>query len=463
MPLFTYTVLNKENQELNGSINAENEQAVRQELNGLGFSIVAINLATAAPAEAAEEEATVKFEFAATDKNGKKIVGTIQGENIYAVYKRLIQEYQFDVSALFPADLDDNAKEKARNKGIDDLRDRLLEDNMLEQAKLQKEQTDLVEFAEKQARLKIQVDFVLQKISDMLSTYKEEMDPITKGKIKYYVEKILRIKNSTNLDYIRQTCEELLTYLQKEELFLNKEQRRKEKTQLGIEAKTMMLQLSKVNSLKNQDLFDILRSWRQEHITDNKVPTTIEKAINVLITPFIGPQEEDPEVLAARQKVRDTTERLKEFATLYFQSPDQEYKKEIILTLKRYWAQRQTQVKELHSLIQRKHEESLQGIEITHLENLEHELFGVAGWILTFYIIYYFLAIYAHTKQINLPIPSQLTQLFQTSIIKYFYIILFLFVCFLGLKIEFFKRKKYANWGLTIAFILISTLIIINF
>ena len=44
MPKFSYTVINKTNQELTGSINAENEQAARQELNALGFSIVAIKV-----------------------------------------------------------------------------------------------------------------------------------------------------------------------------------------------------------------------------------------------------------------------------------------------------------------------------------------------------------------------------------------------------------------------------------
>lgn len=464
MPKFSYTVINKTNQELTGSINAENEQAARQELNALGFSIIAIRSVQEASTEVeTAAENIVKFEFKATDKNGKKIVGTIQGEDIYLVFKRLVSEYHFEVEALFQADLSEKDKEKSLLKGIDYLKDKLLEEEIAEQEKLQKAEVDQQAFLEKQARLKDQVDFVLQKVNSLIEVYKEELDPATKAKIKYYVEKILRIKNSTNLDYIKQTCEEMLTYLQKEEIFLNQEQRLKEKTQLSIEAKTMMRQLSKVNSISDKDLFDSLRNWRKEHITENQTPDTTEKIINILIAPFIGLQDEDQEIKTARAKIKNTEGQLKEFLILYFQAPDPEFKKETKAALGRLWQQRKIEKHDLTVLIEQKNQARLANTEFTTAEQLEKEIFGVAGWVLAFYIIYYFASIYLSTKQINLEIPAQLTQLFQTTIIKYFYIVLFLMVCILGIKIEFFKRKPAVNLPLFLIFIVSSTLIVLNF
>lgn len=466
MPQYSYTVINKENRELTGSINAPDEQSARRELNALGFSILSLTVqAVGAESPVIEEipENVIKYDFAAVDKNGKKIVGTIQGDQIYNVYKRLTFEYQFDVQELFPSNLSDQDKEKARIKGLDYLKDQLLEEQMAAELIKKKQQLDEKEFQEKQIKLKAQVDFVLQKVNEILDTYREEIDPSRKAKIKYYVEKILRIKNSTNLDYIRQTCEEMLTYLQKEEIFLHQEQRMKEKTRLSIDARSMMMQLDRINHPGGKDIFDSLREWRQDHITDNPTPTIIEKTINVLISPLIGQIKEDQEIIEAREKVKNTNAQLKEFLSLYFNAPDPEFKKETKATLLRLWNQRKIDKKALADLIHRKNEERLANVEYTSSEILEKEIYGLAGWVLTFYIIYYFITIYLNSKQIDFIPETKLNLIFQTSVIKYFFTTLFLFVCLLGIKIEFFRRKRLAGPVLFSLFIISSSLIILNF
>jgi hypothetical protein len=466
MPQFSYTVINKENKQLSGNINAPDEKAARSELNALGFSILAIVASTGEnPVVPAEFDATniEKYEFSAIDKNGKKVVGTIQGEEIFSVYKRLVYEYQFDVQALYPANLSDGEKEKSIVKGIDYLKDRLLEEEMLAQSQAQKQQMDEKEFKEKQLKLKSQIEFVLIKMNQIIDNYKEELDPATKAKLKYYIEKILRIKNSTNLDYIRQTCEEMLTYLQKEEIFLNKEQRLKEKTQLSIEAKSMMIQLSKASQTGGEDIFDLMRSWRDEHMINNNEPSLEDKLINTFFSLFIGPEPEPQEVIAAREKVRRINTQIKEYLTIYFQAPDPEFKKETKESIKRLWTQRKLQKRELAKIIAKLHAQKMENIEFTSTEILQREIFGLAGWILTFYIIYYFVTIYLNSKQINFIPQTRLNLIFQTSMIKYFFTTLFLLVCFLGIKIEFFKRKHYINPVLIVLFLLSSSLIILNF
>lgn len=464
MPQFFYTVINRENRELAGTINAPDETSARKELNALGFSILNLNMQGADTRPAPETlENIIKYDFSAIDKNGKKIVGTIQGDQIFPVYKRLVYEYQFDVQSLFPSNLSPEEKEKATSKGIDNLKDLLNEENMAVDMAKKKQEMDQREFEGKQLKLKAQIDFVLQKVNNLLDIYKDELDPTRKAKIKYFVEKILRIKNSTNLDYVRQTCEEMLTYLQKEEIFLNQEQRAKEKTQLSIDAKSMMIQLNRINHPEGKDIFDAMREWRQNTFLDNPNPTFIEKTINLLISPLIGSISEDQEITAAREKVKNTNAQLKEFFNLYLHAPDPEFKKETLNALKRLWQERKTNKFNLHALIHRKQEERLTNIEHTPSEKLEKEIFSLTGWVLTFYIIYYFGTIYLNSKQIDFIPQTKLNLLFQTSIIKYFFTSLFLFVCLLGIKIEFFHRKPVAALPLLAAFLFSSTIIILNF
>lgn len=474
MPQYSYTLINAENQELNGTINAPDETAARKELSAIG-SIITLNTVTAntpAPvpeveseevAQAEEEGKIIKFDFEATDKNGKKVVGTIQGEEIYAVYKRLIKEYQFRVEQLYPSDLDEKEKEKARLRGVENLQDQLEEERMEQELSKKKHELDQIEFAQKQEKMKVQVDFVLKKVNEILTIYAQELDPERKAKIKYYVEKILRIKNSTNLDYIKQTCEEMLTYLQKEEIFLNQEQRLKEKTKLSVEAKSMMMELNRINKPAGKDIFDSLREWRLDRITNNAEPTTIDRIIDIAITPLIGSLPEDPEIIELRNHIRSTNSQLKEFLIIYFQAPDPEFKRETKETLLRLWERRKQEKKTLKELIHKKHEEKLANIEYTSMEVLEREIFGVAGWVLGFYIVYYFITIYLNSKEISFVPNTKLNLLFQTEIIKYFFTTLFLFVCFLGIKIEFFKRKPLITPILFVVFFFCSSLIILNF
>jgi hypothetical protein len=464
MPQYSYTVINKENQQLNGTINAPDELSARKELNAMEFAILSLTDITnyALPTAEAVPENVIKFEFSANDKNGKKVVGTIQGEDIFSVYKRLLFEYKFDVQQLFSTALSDKEKDEAIVKGVDELKDRLAEEKMAQEEAQKKHELDEIEFEKKQVKMKGQIEFILQKVSEMLDTYKDELDPPRRTKIKYFVEKLLRIKSSTNLDYIKQTCEEMLTYLQKEEIFLHQEQRLKEKTKLSIEAKSMMMQLERIDK-GGKDMFSSMREWRQQHITNTPDPSFIDKVTDFFIGFLIGSVPEDDEMIAAREKIRNTNTQLREYVTIYFQTPEPEFKKEVRGTLLNLWHQRQQDKKVLAGLIRKKQLEKQGNVEYTAAEILEKEIFGVTGWVLTFYMIYYFATIYLNSKQISFIPETRLNLLFKTSIVKYFFTTLFFFYCFLGIKIEFFRRKPLATPVTLAAFLICSSLIILNF
>lgn len=464
MPKYRYLVINDENKQLNGTIAAPDESGARQELNELGFSIISINQIQEDEAIHNSTELPI-FEFAAIDKNQKHVIGTIQAEDRYRAYKRLIGEYSFEVEYVIDNSLNDQEKEIARKKGAYDLQQNLDQENALVKKKESGEEKDLKEFEKKQLILKSQIEFVLDKVKQLLDQYEQEIKPDTKEKIRQFVDKILRIRTSTNLDYIRKTTEELLTFLQKEEIFLNGEERRQERTKLLVDAKSMMMQLRQSGSSTNINISDKLRTWREEHIMNNAAPNTFEKFIDIVISPIIGPRNEDPEIIAVKKQMADNNGQLKQYLRLYFQAPSPEFKLETANSLKRLWLNRKKLKNQLKLL--RKNIKQKDPNHTSYLGKISYELLGFSGWLLAFYLIYYFTAIYLTTKNFSGILGNiQVSQVFyfhKTTFLKYFLATLFLLHSGLSIKMNFFRKNEVASLIITPAFLILTILIYLNF
>lgn len=462
MPKYRYNVINQENKALNGTISAPDEQSARKELNQLGFSIIGINEIPENEVEEQQGPVLPTFEFAATDKTQKRVVGTIQSEDRYNAYKRLINEYSFEVEYLVDQALPEDQKAQERAKGVFELQNQLDEEAISLQKKVQGENQDLKEFEEKQETLKLQVDFVLKKVKEMLDLYENEMKRETKEQIRKYVDKILRIKSSTNLDYIRKSCEELLTFLQKEEIFLHEEARMKERTQMVLEAKSMMMQLHSTKGAANMSIHELLSRWRDKHIFKNDKPNFFEKAADMFVGIMIGFMPENDAIKELQHQIDIVNQQIRQYMMLYFQASSPEYKKEAktsYFKLRKEKNKLKKQLKELRK--QLKNELKASG-NTTQFENFVEELQGVTGWLLGFYLVYYFVSIYLSTKQFGTPLPQTFT-IYKTSFLKYFLTTLFLFHSALSIKINFFRRNEVATLIITPVFILATALVALNF
>ena len=336
MPKYRYNVINPENKSLSGTINAPDEQSARLELNQLGFSIISINeIPEETAAEGAAEGAPqITFEFAAIDKNQKRVVGTIQAEDRYGAYFRLVKEYLFEVEYLVDTALPEDQKTGEKQKGVFELQNQMDEAELAMKKKEQGATLDIKEFEKKQQVLQTQVEFVLKKVKSMLDLYEPEIKPEVKQKIRVMVDKILRIKNSTNLDYIRKSCEELLTFLQQEELFLHEDAKLKEKTQMILEAKSMMMQLHRSKNQSGGGTRASLLKWREDHILNNENTGFGERLINFFISFIIGFGEETAEIKEIRNNITVVNQQLKQYLVLYYQSPSPEFKTEAKSSLK---------------------------------------------------------------------------------------------------------------------------------
>lgn len=463
MPKYQYNVINQENKALSGTISAPDEQSARAELNQLGFSVIGMVEIPETAEQAQEGPSMPVFEFAGIDKTLKRVVGTIQAEDRYNAFKRLVTEYAFEVEYLVDQNLPEAQKTEEKAKGVFELQNQMDEELQVLQKKVSGENQDMKEFEEKQEILKAQVDFVLKKVKEMLDLYENEMKRETKEQIRKYVDKILRIKSSTNLDYIRKTCEELLTFLQKEEIFLHEEARMKERTQMVLEAKSMMMQLHSTKGAANMSINELLRRWREKHIFKNERPSFFEKAADFFVGIMIGFMPENDEIKEIQRQIEIVNQQLRQYLVLYFQATTPEYKKEAKTSFFKLRIEKKKLKKELKEARKRLKSQYREVGGVMPFDNFTKELLSFTGWLLAFYLIYYFASIYLNTKELGtLNLPQTFT-VYKTNFLKYFLTTLFLFHSAVSIKINFFRKSEVATLVITPVFLLTTAVIILNF
>lgn len=461
MPRFRYTVINEENKQLQGTIGAPEESSARKELNDLGFSILTLEILDETT-QTNESEIPV-FEFEAFDKNQKKVLGTIQAEDQYAAFKRLLSEYEFEINYVIDNDLPEKDKEKQRKLGAIDLYNKFQEETAENRQKETGNEKDLREFEQKQIVLKQQIEFVLGKVSAMLDQYAAEMKPEVKTELKKQVEKILRIKNSTNLDYVRKSAEELLTYIQKEELFLHEESRSKERTKMIVEAQSMMMQLRKGKSTKNLSINEILRQWYETHIKSNPEPSTLEKIPGYFIAHYLDIENENEAIIELRKQLSNVNSQLKQYISLYFKAPSPEFKLETGDGIKTLWQERKRIIKAIKNEKKALIKDRQTSGSSTASNGIGGEILAFTGWLLTFYLIYYFASIYILTKNFgDFEIPY-IFYIYKSAFLKYFLTTVFLLHATISLKKNLFHSSSTATVVLTTLFIFSSLVVYLNF
>jgi len=241
MAQFQYTAVNSIGKKLSGVIGAASEDDARKQLNTFGISLLAIEKTGETPmATVTQEPGTSselpKFEFEAFDKMGRKVLGTIPASSRYKAFKRLMDEYQFEVSYVVPTGASEEDRLKAKQEGLAPLKAEYDAQSVKKGSEELAQEKLSADFEVKRQALLQKVDFILEKIKSLLAEYAADLKPESRKLIQGYLDKLLRIKSSTNLDYIEQTSEELLKKVQDQELFLTKEKMMGQRDHLKLEA-----------------------------------------------------------------------------------------------------------------------------------------------------------------------------------------------------------------------------------
>lgn len=441
MAQFQYTAVNSAGKKLSGIIGAATEDDARKQLNTFGISLLAIQKEAETSAQSVTQEAGTsaelpKFEFEAFDKLGKKVLGTIPASSRYKAFKRLMDEYQFEVSYVVPLGTSEEEKVKAKAEDLSALKAEYEAANKTTDKEVIAEQKISEQFEVERKSLLSKVDFILSKIKEMLVSYQDELTPESHKLIQGYVDKLLRIKSSTNLDYIEATSEELLKKVQDQELFLHKEKMTGQRDKLKFEAQKMMVELHR-KPTEGKDISENIEAL-QTRFGSSENP--LLKGIANWLTRFI-PTPEEKEIKA---KIATVSREIWTYRKIAWTSPAST-KEEARQSIKTLEEERTRLKQELKDKIQaRKQEEG--GDEIQEpliTEEINHFL----AWLLGFYLAAYFLSYYFVAKAVpgDSLLPGNFN-LLSSEMLRHLLLSVFLWHIVLKLRLDYLRFKPWANW-----------------
>ncbi len=462
MAQFEYTAVNAGGKKLSGLIAADNEEEARKQLSSLNISILSIEKNAETPTETSTKEPGTsvelpKYEFEAFDKSGKKVLGSVPASSRYKAFQRLVDEYGFEVSYVIQAGATDEDKEKAKHDDLSALKAEYLAQAKEKGESVSPEDNMNLEFEKKRAALLKKVDFILNKIKAILAEYTNEIKPENKKIIQEYVDKLLRIKSSTNLDYIEHTSEELLKKVQDQEIFLNKEKMISQRSMIRLETQKMMADLHSGPTDQKDISDDFQKIQRKFSLSDNKFLVGLSNYIQKFL-----PTPEEKEI---KSEIRSANRELLIFAKIWLTSP-KITKHEAYKSLKTVWDERKRLKESLQSLkkdkkIKESNVENLLGITSSNEPLILEEINHFLGWLLSFYIIAYFVSNYVIAKNFANPLPGGFN-LLNSELLRYLLLSIFIWYSIFYIKLEFFKYKTRFNTFMLFFGIIVNATLIFN-
>lgn len=459
MPFYKYTVANIEGKKLSGTVEAPNEQTARAELNNLGFSILQLSEST--PEEVKKSD-TPKFVFEAIDKNSQQITGTTPGKDKVEVLKKLEEEYDLTITALWPEGSDAETIKQARLEGQKHLQDRLLQAQQQEE----KEVKNLEQQKEEQF-VKNKIEKILNEVYALLKNFDEDFALDQKAMINKKIDKLLRIKHSTNLEYILATAEELLQSIQEQEKVLNEKGLKDKRLELTIKTQNLLKELNRSSKPKSlaEDVLSRIQRWEEKHQEGNVKQNFFHRYLYKILKTVKEIFETPPEVAVIREQVKIYNKQLWDFAKLYFKESTPEYRQKIKTALKTIWKARS---KAKHTLTQVKKGLKKRRLQAKYQEkslaiNILEEINLFSGWLLAFYLLFYFVGLYITTKDFGFATIPDAFYIYDSRIMKYILALLFITHASSSIKINFFRTNKLANIVIFPIFIISSIVAILNF
>lgn len=417
MPAYHYTALNADRKELNGIIEAPDEQIARKKLNELKLSVVLLNQIESA--EHAPKTDKIIFEFEAFDKKHKKVIGTITSEDIVKAYGRLFDEYQLDVTAIFPSALTPEQKQTEKNEGILNIQKQYDRLNGKQRKEEYEARAALQAHEVEQKELLGKIEFTMQKIQNFLQKSGADLKPDQRETIQAYINQLFRIKDSTNLDHIRTTCEKMLNHIQQQELFIHEEQRLRESSQLKMETKEMLYTLKQTGLKQDITLSRILDLFRSINFL---------KPISDSISSFF--EEKNPEIAKLKTDLKIANQHIWTYVKMFITAKSNLYRQES-------WESIKTLLKEKKRL-----KLSLEALKPqTNTDAFWENASSITGWILSFYLLSYIVAYPFTIKNFNVgPMPENF-YFYSTTITKFATI--FLMVVYCAIMIRNFWLKQH--------------------
>ena len=465
MAIFKYTIANKDGKKLSGSVEAPDENTARLELENLGFSILLLQ----ETAEAPKTDSTLnKFVFEAIDKNSKLVSGTIPAKDHEDAINKLQSEYELNISAIWAEGSAIEQIENARKEGQKRLQNQLQNTNLpTKTSNLETEtQATNLEQEKKVQFVKAKIELTLKSVNELIQKFDQDLAPDKKVEINKKIDKLLRIKNSTNVDYVLESANELLKFLEDQEKSLKENTHQEKRFEFQVQTQKMLQTLNQQEQEKSlsEDIISKIDNWQKAHLDNPEKTSAGAKIINTFLIKIKKLFTTPPAVEAIKIQISTYNKQLWEFTKLYFKEPTPEYKEKVRNTLKTIWQARKRAVENLKIV-----KKQLKGLKNTEkfdekvLFSFIEEINALTGWLLGFYVIYYFISLYLNTKYFGLPSIPASFHVYETHFFKYILVITFLLHCSTALKVNFFRNSVISNFLLPPAFIFGSIITLLNF
>lgn len=422
MPSFHYTALNRDNKNLGGIIEAPDEQSARKKLNEMELSVISLNLAD--DKQHVQQTGKTVFEFEAIDKNNKKVAGTITSDDIIKAFARLFDEYQLNVIYLAPSHATESEKQEIRKNGLLPVQQEYERLYAKKSKKISSEEAEAIKKEEQRKELIQKVDSTMKRIEIFLKQYSADLKSEERDAIQSYLNQLMRIKDSTNLEHIRNTCEKMLAHIQKQELFINEEQKSKESAQVKAETHEM--------------LSDLKRGRLSKEINISELP--FFKPIANFIANFIRPK--NPEAEKTENEIKTTGKHIWSYIKIIISAKSKLERAAAWEGIKTMFAEKRRLKLKLHAI--KEEEEKVSSGQQTRETSAFWESAGsTLGWILAFYLFSY-IASYPFTIKSfgSLALPKGF-YFYHSTFAKS--ATMFLFIAYATIAVRNFWLKNHAN------------------
>lgn len=428
MPAYHYIALNQEQKELSGIIEAPDDQTARQKLNALGLSVVSLNVTEPPKTGGTADSGKNVFEFEAIDKNSKKVTGTITSENAVKAYARLFDEYQLNVLAIYISSLNEKDKEEARKLGIASLQKEYEKTYGAKKKKQHgKEEDELA--AEQAARKELldKVAFTMQHVQNFLKEYSADLKIEERDTIQSYINQLIRIKESTNLEHIRTTCEKMLEHLQKQELFIQEEQKMGASVKLKAETSQMLEELKQTGLKQEIDIVKMAAGWAEKPL--------LKPIANVILRLL---KANNPEIQRLRGQIKTINGQMRFYIKILIFGKSNIMRLEAWQSIKTLREEKKRLKMQMHAI----NEKEAAAAEANRKPSYFWENAGSAiGWVLAFYLLAY-IASYPFTIKdfgLKISLPKSF-YFYDSSFLKGVTILLFLAYCSIEIRNYWLKR-----------------------
>jgi len=454
MAIFKYTVANKEGKKLSGTVEAPDENIARTELNNLGFSILLLQETKEAPKV---NPNLTKFVFEALDKNQKIIKGTIPAKTEEEARQKLKTQYKVKIKTIW--------RENASEAEIYEAKQRAHIINnkpQIQENTVEKDTNHIDKSQQKENFTRVKIEETLKQAKEILAKFEEYIEESQKKEINEKISKLLRIRNSKNIEYIITNAKELAKLIESQDSQLKKTATEEIKFKLKREAQNLYDNISTNEKQKSltEGIVKKIQKWEEDKIHTNKTDNALFTIVEGIKHAIETPKEIEEEQAIISNYNKDLFKLIK----LYFTEPTAEYKNRVKENIKKIWQlrkQAKNRLKETKEKIKEEKELNTadSNLSIAFLE----EFNTLTGWLLTIYMTYYILAMYINTKDFGLTEIPKLFTLYNNQIFTYLIIIIFLLHSAISIKRNLFEESFLASIIISTAFILSSSIVILNF